>query len=258
MGLEPAGNALGELRAYSLVEWDQAAGRYRLHDLARVFAGSRLGDAEGETARRRHAEHYRGVLAMADELYQEGGDDILRGLALFDRERSNVEAGQAWAAANADDDDASARLCSAFADAGVYVLGLRLHGRERIAWLEAALTAARRLKDRPAEGDHLGNLGNAYVLLGETRRAIDYYEEHLEIARKIGDRQVEGQDLGNLGLAYSDLGETRRAVELYEQALAIAREIGDRRGESAWATWGTPTFFWERLAAPSTTTSSNW
>ena len=39
-------------------------------------------------------------------------------------------------------------------------------------------------------------------------------------------------DLGNLGNCYADLGETRRAIELYEQALAIAREIGDRAAEA--------------------------
>ena len=47
-------------------------------------------------------------------------------------------------------------------DAGVYCLSLRQHPRERIRWLELALAAARRLKQRSWEGAALGNLGNAY------------------------------------------------------------------------------------------------
>jgi tetratricopeptide (TPR) repeat protein len=57
----------------------------------------------------------------------------------------------------------------------------------------------------------LGNLGNAYAKMGETRRAADFYQQYLEIAREIGDRKGEGTALGNLGVAYKNLGEARRA-----------------------------------------------
>ena len=45
--------------------------------------------------------------------------------------------------------------------AGYAVLPLRQHPRVRIEWLETALAAARRLRDRKGEGTALGNLGNA-------------------------------------------------------------------------------------------------
>ena len=222
---------LRELLRWSLV--DYAEGRYRLHDLARIFAAARLeedGDA-GAAAGKRHAEHYREVLAAAKALYKQGGENILAGLGLFDREWANIAAGQAWACRFFAEDPTAAALSSAYPDAGVYVLDLRLHPREMIRWLETALAGARQRKDQAAEGVHLGNLGLAYADLGEPRRAIELYEQYLAIAREIGDRRGEGAGLGNMGLAYADLGETRRAIELYEQALAIAREIGDRRGE---------------------------
>ena len=81
------------------------------------------------------------------------------------------------------------------------------------------LKIAREIGDRRGEGNWLGNLGNAYCDLGETRKAIEYYEQALKIAREIGDRRGEGNRLGNLGNAYSDLGETKKAIEYYEQAL---------------------------------------
>jgi len=222
---------LSELVRRSLVQWDAKSERYRLHDLVRLFAQSRLAEDQRQAAQLRHAHHYLAVLSTANDFYLKGGDGILRGLGLYDTEQTNVQAGQAWAARHAAEDDTAARLCSDYPDAGVYVLSLRLHPREHISWLEAGLAGARRLKDREAEGRHLGNLGNAYAALGETRKAIEFYEQALAILRQIGDRRAEGQDLGNLGLAYAALGETRKAIEFFEQQLTITREIGDRPGE---------------------------
>jgi len=91
----------------------------------------------------------------------------------------------------------------------------------------------RQIGDRRGEGADLGNLGNAYLQLGDPRRAIEYYEHQLVITRQIGDRRGEGNALGNLGSAYKDLGDARRAIGCYEQTLEIHRQIGDRRGEGA-------------------------
>ena len=228
---EDAHDVLSQLVAVSLVEWDPSASRYHLHDLLRLFADSRLDQRDRAQADHRHAAHYAEVARAAKQLYLQGGDAILRGLALFDLEWPSIQAGQAWAAAHADADDDAARLCNAYPDAALYCLNLRLHSTDWIEWLQAALSAARRLEDKSAQGTHLGNLGNAYSDLGQVERAIEYHQEALKISREIGDRRGEGSDLGNLGNAYSDLGQVERAIEYYEQALAIAREIGDRRGE---------------------------
>ncbi len=230
MERDPAQDTLTTLTRYSLVQWNPASARYALHDMVRTFADSRLTADERNQAHGRHAEHYVRVAADADRLFLQGGEGVLRGLGLFDREWNNIQTGQTWAAARAGQDDTADELASSYADAGVYCLDLRQHPRERMVWLEAALAAARRLKDRAAEAVHLGNLGLANVDLGESRRAIEFFEQRLTIAREIGDRRGEGNVLGNLGLAYADLGETRRAIKFYEQSLAIAREIGDQRG----------------------------
>ena len=219
------------LLQFSMLEWNDATKRYRLHDLMRDFAHQRLTAAESDAAARRHTEYYGGVLAKADDLYLKGGDSITNGLALFDLEWGNIQAGQAWAAAHSAEDPEAARLCSGYPGWGVYVPDLRLHPREQIRWCEAALAAARQLRDRGAEGSHLGNLGNAYNSLGEYRRAIDYHEKHLAIAREIVDRKGEGQALGNLGNAYHSLGDYPRAIDYHEQRLAITRDTKYRRGE---------------------------
>jgi tetratricopeptide (TPR) repeat protein len=230
---EVAQNSLGELFAYSLVDFDKTTKRYSLHDLVRLFAGQLLNADELYNAQKRHAGHYLNVLAAADDLYLRGSDSVTKGLALFDLEVTNIKAGHDWVVAHQQDDDAAAEWCWEYPDAGVYCLRLRQHPRDRIRWLETALTAARRLNRRNWEGTALGNLGVVYRNLGEYRRAIEYQEKCLAIAREIGDRRGEGAALGNLGNAYDSLGEYRRAVEYHEQDLQITREIGDRRGESS-------------------------
>ena len=228
MSPDAARDALAGLMRWSLVEFDEDAVRYRLHDLARLFAAERLEDA---AARQRFAQHYCAVLGSCNSLYLEGGESVRRGLALFDREWENVRTGQAWAEVGAETDPVAGQLCLEYPNSGIYVLLLRQHPREQIHWQQTCLAIARQLNQRKSESRALGSLGNAWVALGETRKAIEFYEQALVIDREIGDRRGEGNAICNLGSAWYSLGKTRKAIEFYEQHLAIAREIGDRRGE---------------------------
>ena len=85
--------------------------------------------------------------------------------------------------------------------------------------------------NRDGEGKAHGNLGNAYQLLGDYRKAIEYYEKHLKIAIELGDRGGEGGASGNLGSAYGSLDDHRKAIEYHERQLKVAIEIGDQAGE---------------------------
>ena len=222
---------LSELLRWNLVDYLEEAKRYRLHDLVRLFASDRQTDESRAIVAERHSSYYKELLAAANNFYLQGGEGVQAGLALFDREVANITAGHAWSCKSLEASSQAAELCMRYPDAGVYVIDLRLHPEQRISWLEEALKSARRLKNRSAEGVHLGNLGLAYAALGDARKAIDYYEQHLAIAREIEDRRGEGNALGNLGLAYAALGDARKAIDYHEQALVIAREIEDRRGE---------------------------
>ena len=85
----------------------------------------------------------------------------------------------------------------------------------------------RDIGDRRGEGNALGNLGNAHFVLGETRKAIEFYEQRLEIAREIGDRRGEGTALWNMSLALDRLGERAQAIASAEAALEIYEQIED-------------------------------
>ncbi|MDD2836517.1 MAG: tetratricopeptide repeat protein [Methanothrix sp.] len=225
---------LSELVRWSLVDYksqDRDYGRYRVHDLSRLFASARQPDESREIIAARHSSYYKDLLAAADQFYLQGSEGIQKGLALFDREEVNINVGHAWSCKSLEVNSQAVNLCMNYPGAGVYVIDLRLHPTQRISWLEEALKAARKLRNRGMEGNALGNLGLAYADLGDARKAIEYFEQHLAIAREIGDRRGEGNALGNLGNAYAALGDARQAIEYYEQQLSITREIGDRRGE---------------------------
>lgn len=97
---EASHEALSTLLNYSLLDWEETTQRYRLHDLARLFAEACLDKDERIVAQQRHAEHFKEVLAQADEFFLQGNDAVLHGLRLFDTERANIAAGQAWAVAH--------------------------------------------------------------------------------------------------------------------------------------------------------------
>jgi tetratricopeptide (TPR) repeat protein len=230
---DTAQDTLSRLLQYSMLEWTEPSQRYHLHDLMRDFGRKRLTPAESDGTALRHAKCYLDALRGAHLLYEKGGESVTHALALFDLERGNIQTGQIWTATHSEMDQDAAKQCSDYPDQGTHVLLLRQHPREQIRWREAARAAASRLKDRAAEGRHLGNLGIAHYLLGEYRRAIEYHNKHLAIARELHDPKGEGQALGNLGLAHYSLGDYRRAIEHQEARLVIARDIGDRQGEGA-------------------------
>jgi len=224
---EEAGEWLDNLVRLNLLEYDGQ--RFDWHDLLREYAAGKAEAAQIQAARDAHASYYAAVAQQSKALYQQGHGGIAQGLALFDREREQLEAAFAWLQTRREQAHTLLKLVGD----GAYTGDLRFHPRQSIHWLEAQAQAARQLGNRQAEGAALGNLGRAYADLGETRKVIDHSEQCLAIAREIGDRRGEGNALNNLGNAYAHLGETRKAIDHHEQDLAIAREIGDRRGEGS-------------------------
>jgi tetratricopeptide (TPR) repeat protein len=231
MDVEEATDNIDKLISYSLVEWSEATRRYRLHDLARLFTGVCMDESESLAAGKAHAAYFYNLLVQADDFYLQGGEQVLVGLSLFDKERENIEAGQRWAASLTGEDDTATELSMDYYNYGWNVLDLRLPPRQKLTWAEVSLKAARLLKHQRKEGYALNHIGIAYADLGETRKAIEFYEQALLIACENGFRQGEGMVLGNLGLAYDALGESRKAIKFYQQDLDIAREFGDRKGE---------------------------
>ncbi len=182
----------------------------------------------------RIVKHYADKLAQADAVYLGGGDSMMAGIALFDREIANIRRWQMWSAeafVASRGDTFAAEMCRGYSLAGVHLDDLRLHVTEKIRWLEVCIAACRQLGDHHGEGVALANLGIAWKNLGDVRKAISCHDQALALLREKGDRRGEGNSLNNLGIAWAALGDMKQAIGFYGQALMVSKEIGDRRGE---------------------------
>ena len=189
-----ARDGLDGLLRWAMTRYDAERGRHWLHDLmrdvARLEAGGKTEQALAEAAAC-HAVHYRTVLEAANERYREGNEGVLAGLELFDRERANIETGHDWAVDHWNSFDDAARLSHGYANAGAYVLDLRLHPKERMAWWTVAADAARKIGDRRGEGNALFNWAGELMKLGETAEALQRAQAALEIYMEIESPDAE-------------------------------------------------------------------
>src|SRR5687767_9455698 len=117
-------------------------------------------------AKLRHAQFYAEAADRANNLYLAGGADMLSGLALFDQERTQIDAGWVWALNQAPNTEIDEILLS-YANSTAYIGELRYDIQRIVQLLHAALEATRRLRRPEAESAVLGNLGNAHVIIGE-------------------------------------------------------------------------------------------
>src|SRR5918999_3660546 len=155
----------------------------------------------------RHAKYYARVLNTAKQLYKQGGEALNRALDLFDLEVINIKEGQAWAASRITKDADATGLCSDYADAGVNLLSLRLHPQEEAQWLEKAISAARHISNRDAEGAHLTNLGHCYFRLGNMIQAMKLFNRHIQIARLVYDDRGMAAAIGGLAQFNQAIGK---------------------------------------------------
>lgn len=222
---------LAEIVRRSLLDWDDSADRYRLHDLARHYARMKLDTSECHATERRHALYYLRVASQAYRLCGKPGATLVEGLRALDREWRHIVAAQTWAAAHVDDDKAAAVICFVLPLVIADLLAFRQHPREHINSLKTALSIALRLDERVPAGRILGHLGSAYADIGELGRALELCEQSLRVAVQFDDLRGQSVALGRLGSVHGLVGQIGEAIELLRKSVRIAGELGDRRTE---------------------------
>lgn len=224
---------LRALRQAHLVEPGTAAGRWRLHDLVRLFAAdlAEAEPAERQASQRRLLRYYRdGANAADDHLRALPGDAVpdqfsgrAAALAWLDTERPNLVAAVDRAVETGEYELAS--LLGA--TLGRY-LSQRSHAKDHLTTATVAVEAARRCADPHGLGVAADNLGLA---LREARRfdeAIAAHTEGLRASRQAGDRGGEAIGLSNLGLALREVRRFDEAIAVHRRAVRICRDIGDQ------------------------------
>ncbi len=227
--LSEAQEKLGEMLGFSMLDWDEQTKRYRLHDLAQLFADKRLESQERSTAKYRHAVHYERVSRTAyDVIVSRKSDSVSRGFELLYSDWVNIAAGQSWAAGNIDQNVEAARLCREYATRAAFFHLMKHDPAELARWLEAAVRGDRRVGDKKAEAADSGHLGNVKLVTGDLAEAVKWHNKALSLSRSIGDRRDEAEELQWLMELHGMRDEIREAVKHGESALLLYRNLGDR------------------------------
>lgn len=237
----------------TLVAWQLVTpvspGRYRFHDVVRLFARGQLAQQEPadvrQAARLRLSRWYLETAEMVDlainpetrrQLVQsvvKGKEQapterrwLLTALYWFEIERPNILASVEWAhQAEAWDVVVSLaqNLVNFFNTHGYWGDWERTHG--------LALEASRELGDRDKEAQTLINLGNVYSLAGQWEKANQCYQQSLGIFNELSDRPGMAKTLSNLGNVYFQQQQNQNAIDCYQQSLSMFQELRDRYRE---------------------------
>ncbi|SRR5216683_3024755 len=221
---------------------EERAGRFRIHDLLRLFARQASehydDDADRVAAGERVAAYFTNMAWYLDACLDPrqrplAEDDATQAgeilpsqrnvLEQFAAEQVNLLAVIRFAA-----DNGWHEIVWRLSEYMGGALTLLRHLDDLLTVREAALAAAKSANDTAAYGRALGNLGNVYAELRRFQEAIDCFEEDLAICRETGDRHGEGLSLSNLGVVCSELLQFEDAIAYYQDALAICLETEDK------------------------------
>jgi DNA-binding SARP family transcriptional activator/tetratricopeptide (TPR) repeat protein len=245
LAMLPAGQAraiLRDLETASLVQ-EHGPGRYRIHDLVRLYAAERASrdqpDDDRAAALRRLADFYLHAAYDGDRLLAPARtplsldepaagclrlspSDMAGALAWFDEEHACLLAAQRLAA-----DLGWHRSTWQLAWTLNTYHQRRGLARDQLATWRLALPSAQRLDDRPAQLLAHRWIGNACIKTGDGTGALAHLQRALALATASGD--VTDQALGHhhLARAWEGQGDERRALTHAEHALRLMETVGN-------------------------------
>ena len=246
VGLREAERLLESLLDHSLLV-QHTPGRYRFHDLVRVFASAtaarqRAQTPDHELALHRLFDYYEYCAVTADARLAEYTRVIRRtvspevapsieswtdAITWTRAERENLVAAIRYAAGHGLPVRAitlSSGLASFLDQDGPLDQAAELH--------RAALGLAQDLEDRAPRAEKLMDLGRSLFAAGSLASAVEHFEQALPVYRELGDRPGEAECLFQLGRARYAATSYPGSREALDQSLALHRELGDRRGEA--------------------------
>lgn len=209
----------------SLVQLDQATGRYRMLETIRLYALDKL-QVSGEEERTAHLHFacYRDLAGQATTHL--GGSDQQEWFLRLETEQANLRAALRWAISKGRAEE-------------VTVLALTLwkfwiprgYHREARRWLEQILALDSRSPkshlSAPLRARLLGTLGVLAHTLNEFEEASRYHNQALRIWREQEDTAGIAAALLDLGWQHHQAMDLASARRYAEESLDIARQIGD-------------------------------
>jgi tetratricopeptide (TPR) repeat protein len=225
LGEGQARRALQRLARAHLIE-PGADGRWRLHDLVRLFA-QELPHEDRDAAFPRLLEFYASLTRAAGarvNARDADPDDRAAALGWLDAEYRNLAAAVDAAAGHPAHAVELAAAMALFID-------WRRHSHDWITPLTTARVAVRALDDPHTEADVLTSLGLALVHADRFEEAGTVSLDAVRIYRETGDRAGEGGALSNAGMALMGAGRFEDAVDACREAAEIFHDSGDLHSE---------------------------
>ncbi|MCP2164142.1 AfsR/SARP family transcriptional regulator [Goodfellowiella coeruleoviolacea] len=239
---------LRHLVTVHLVE-QHAPGRFRLHDLLRLYAQDMAhaedGDHQCDRAQRRLFEWYlhsadNAVGLVSPEFAQLSRPPVepsvtpvgfatdTEAVAWLEAERPNLVTAAQHAAGSTPHHAVAWHLADV-------LHGFVRHRRYHDDWrtvAKAGLEAAIREGDRQAQAAMHHSVSSAHWSRAQYQLAIDHEVRALALSREVAWPQGEAVSLNFLGHIHKELGDTDQAVDYYTRAIAINRANGFRQGET--------------------------
>jgi predicted ATPase/DNA-binding SARP family transcriptional activator len=209
--------------------WQEADGRYSLHELLRHYAATRLETlAQTKAAHQAHLAFY---VALAEEAAANlEGPQQRSWLDRLESERHNLRQALRWALEQRDI-TLAARLTGSL---GRFWLD-RGYLSEGIHWLNQVLAQETATTAQAYTGRCQKALGTLYRLRGDYATALVWLEQARTSFATQGDRAGLAQTLNQIGIVLSDQGQGQydSARDTVETALALAQSVGDRLTQAA-------------------------
>ncbi|WP_155368069.1 AfsR/SARP family transcriptional regulator [Catellatospora vulcania] len=224
--------ALDELASAHLLT-EVSEGRYRFHDLIRLYALECAGPDEAAQTRTALFTWYLALAETANQMLEPARDrvklswqdpppslpplpDTTQVLALLDDERPSLLPVARLAAAHG---DARTTWQLTYLLASYYTH--RGHWPDYVEICREGLAAALRLDDPVGERLMRSGLGVAYNVTHRHEDALEQLTRALDLMREGGDQRGQGMALNNIAHAHSQLGSLAAARDAFEQALDL-------------------------------------
>ncbi|MFE4053404.1 BTAD domain-containing putative transcriptional regulator [Streptomyces sp. YIM B13518] len=237
---------LRRLQAAHLVQ-EHAPGRYRMHDLIRLYAAERAREDptdDNDEALSRLVDFYLRTAHTAAGRLDPHRDQIHLAAArqgVVPQELTDSGAALAWFTAEHPvllgtvDAAVTARL-----DAQVWQLAQALetffdyrgHWHDWAANQHTALEAAQRLGDRSWQAGAHRSLGSVYTQMGRLDDGHTHFRRALDLYGHLDDRINQAHTHRGLGWVRDRQGRRRDALDHNERALALYRQTGHRTGQA--------------------------
>jgi tetratricopeptide (TPR) repeat protein len=244
----------------------QIPGRYRFHDLVRVYARTHQVAGAGQAVNNL-LNYYLHAARLADQAFERGlprpsapGADAALGTGIAARagsaamrqqprtrrpgavpELTTSARAQAWLAAELTSLNAAAHLAARRSRPDV-TIGLsaalsdylRAYGPwpRALALHVAALKAATQSRDAYGQAAALRSIGGVQSRTGEIRESKTMLGQAVDIYRQLGHKQGQARALIELGIAQRVSGDAE-CLGTYTEALGIYQDLGDRHGQAA-------------------------